>query len=89
MTGSRIALGPTVLCAAEKDPLSASLPKVVQQMTAPTRVLHFVASKGAGDHCEMGNRQPCNQRAYDWLENVFAPHSTRIRSSGANIPTGE
>jgi hypothetical protein len=25
----------------------------------------------AGDHCEMSNRALDNQRAYDWLEDVF------------------
>ncbi len=63
---------PTLLCAAENDPLSASAPKVLQQMTAPTTMLEFLGSEGAGDHCEMNNRALFNQRAYDWLEDVFA-----------------
>jgi pimeloyl-ACP methyl ester carboxylesterase len=63
---------PTLLCAAENDPLSTSAPKVLQQLTAPTTLLRFLGSEGAGDHCEMSNRALFNQRAYDWLEDVFA-----------------
>jgi hypothetical protein len=55
---------PTLLCAAENDPLSASAPKVRQQLTAPTAALQFLGSEGAGDHCEMNNRavQPARLR---------------------------
>ncbi len=62
---------PTLLCAAENDPLSASVGKVAKQLTAPTTRLGFLGSEGAGSHCEMGNRALFNLRAYDWLANVF------------------
>jgi hypothetical protein len=41
-------------------------------MTAPTTLLKFLGSEGAGNHCEMGNRALFNQRTFDWLEDVFA-----------------
>jgi RNA-directed DNA polymerase len=31
----------------------------------------FRGSEGAGDHCEMGNRSPLNQRVFDWLDAVL------------------
>ena len=62
---------PTLLCAAEQDPLSRSAPKVRPEMTAPTTEMTFLASEGAGDHCEMGNRALFDLRVYDWLADVF------------------
>jgi pimeloyl-ACP methyl ester carboxylesterase len=62
---------PTLICSAENDPLSASAPKVRQQLTAPATQIDFLGSEGAGDHCEMGNRALYNLRVYDWLETVF------------------
>ena len=62
---------PTLLCAAERDPLSRSAPKVRPEMTAPTTEMTFLASEGAGDHCEMGNRALFDLRVYDWLADVF------------------
>jgi pimeloyl-ACP methyl ester carboxylesterase len=63
---------PTLVCAAENDPLSASAPTVLQQLKAPATFLQFLASEGAGDHCEMSNRPLFNQRSLDWLEDIFA-----------------
>lgn len=62
---------PTLLCAAEQDPLSASADLVAEGMTAPTTRLTFLAAEGAGDHCEMGSRPLYDLRVYDWLEDRF------------------
>lgn len=62
---------PTLLCAAENDPLSATADLVAEGMTAPTTRLDFLAGEGAGDHCEMGSRALFDLRAYDWLAEVF------------------
>lgn len=62
---------PTLLCAAENDPLSASAATVAAGVTAPTTRLTFLGSEGAGDHCEMGNRALYDLRVHDWLAEVF------------------
>ncbi len=62
---------PTLVCAAESDPLSSSADLVADQLTAPTTRLTFLAAEGAGDHCEMGSRALYNLKAYDWLADVF------------------
>jgi pimeloyl-ACP methyl ester carboxylesterase len=63
---------PTVLTAAENDPLARSAQQVYDALTCPKTLLKFEASKGAGDHCEMRNRSLLDQRVFDWLDDVFA-----------------
>jgi len=60
---------PTLVTAAESDPLAGSAPQVVAEITgAPAELLRFTAEEGAGDHCEWRNRARFDQVAYDWLD---------------------
>jgi pimeloyl-ACP methyl ester carboxylesterase len=60
---------PTLVTAAENDPLSGSAPQVVAELTSSAAdLVQFTAAEGAGDHCEWGNRARFAQRAFDWLD---------------------
>ena len=60
---------PTLVTAAESDPLAGSASQVVAEITgAPAELLRFTAEEGAGDHCEWRNRARFDQAAYDWLD---------------------
>jgi len=63
---------PTLLTAAENDPLSKGVPAMYDQLTCPKALLEFTAAEGAGEHCEMLNRSLVNRRVFDWLDGVFA-----------------
>ncbi len=64
---------PTLVTQAESDPLSASAPQVVAEITgAPTTLAEFTAAEGAGDHCEFMARRRFDQVAFDWLDEQFA-----------------
>lgn len=63
---------PTLLTAAENDPLAASAPMLFDALSCPKDLLRFTALEGAGDHCEMMNRSLLNRRALDWLDDRFA-----------------
>jgi dienelactone hydrolase len=62
---------PTLVCAAQDDPLSTSAAKVFDELTSPKTFLRFTADEGAGDHCEMRNRPLLNMRAFDWLDDTL------------------
>ena len=59
---------PTLLAAAEDDPLSASAPMVMEALRCPRTLVTFTEAEAAGDHCEMMNRSLLNRRALDWLD---------------------
>jgi pimeloyl-ACP methyl ester carboxylesterase len=63
---------PVLLAAAENDPLSRSADQIYDELRCPKTLQHFTAAEGAGDHCEMGNRPLLDQRAFDWLDNIFS-----------------
>jgi pimeloyl-ACP methyl ester carboxylesterase len=63
---------PTLVCAAEADPLSASARKVFDGLSGPRTFLQFTTEEGAGDHCEMRNRALLNMRVFDWLDETLA-----------------
>lgn len=63
---------PTLLTAAENDPLAAATEGFYEALTCPKSLLRFTAAEGAGGHCEMANRSLLNQRVLDWLDDVFA-----------------
>jgi hypothetical protein len=63
---------PTLLTAAEKDPLAASAQAFFDALRCPKTLLQFNAAEGAGGHCEMQNRSLLNRRALDWLDEQFA-----------------
>ena len=59
---------PTLLTAAEDDPLSALAADFAQRLGERGHVMQFTAAEGAGDHCELLNRPLANQRMLDWLD---------------------
>lgn len=63
---------PTLLTAAENDPLSATTANFFEALQCPKAMLRFTAAEGAGEHCEMLNRSLANHRALDWLDQVFS-----------------
>ncbi len=59
---------PTLLTAAENDPLARSAEAVCEALGCPKTLLRFTAAEGAGEHCEMKNRSLVNRRVLDWLD---------------------
>jgi len=59
---------PTLLTAAEHDPLSALASDFAQHLGERGHLMRFTAAEGAGDHCELLNRPLANQRMLDWLD---------------------
>jgi alpha-beta hydrolase superfamily lysophospholipase len=59
---------PTLLTAAENDPLSALAADFTERLGERGQLVHFTAAEGAGDHCELLNRPLANQRMLDWLD---------------------
>lgn len=59
---------PTLLTAAENDPLSALAPDFTARLGERGHLMRFTAAERAGDHCELLNRPLANQRMLDWLD---------------------
>jgi alpha-beta hydrolase superfamily lysophospholipase len=64
---------PTLLTAAEHDPLAADTQKFFDALRCPKTLIRFTAAEGAGEHCEMMNRSLLNDRVLDWLDSVLMP----------------
>jgi alpha-beta hydrolase superfamily lysophospholipase len=62
---------PTLIAAAEDDPLSFSARDLYDALTCPKTFVRFTSAEGAGEHCEILNRSLFHQRAFDWLDEVF------------------
>ena len=62
---------PTLLTAAENDPLAIGAGRLFDALRCPKAMLRFTAAEGAGTHCEMGNRSLLNRRVLDWLDALF------------------
>lgn len=62
---------PTLLTAAEGDPIAAGAPKLLEAIDVPKRLVHFTAAEGAGGHCEGAARVLYHQRVFDWLDEVL------------------
>ena len=62
---------PTLLTAAEDDPLAKDTQYLFEQLQCPKTLIRFTRQEGAGDHCEMGNRTLLNRRVLDWLDDTF------------------
>lgn len=62
---------PTLLTAAENDPLAAATEAFHEALTCPKALMRFTAAEGAGDHCEMTNRSLLNLRVLDWLDDTL------------------
>lgn len=62
---------PTLLTAAENDPLARGAEKLYGALKCPKTLIKFTAAEGAGDHCEMMNRSLVNRTALDWLDRTL------------------
>ena len=67
---------PTLLTAAENDPISASAESFLNALRCPKTLFRFSAAEGAGDHCQMQNRSLLNRRVLDWLDDQFSVSPT-------------
>src|SRR3712207_2507411 len=74
---------PTLICAAQDDPLSSTATAVHDGLTASKTLLQFTSADGAGDHCEMRNRALFNLRAFDWLEDSLS--ALRLSQGGGRV----
>jgi pimeloyl-ACP methyl ester carboxylesterase len=64
---------PTLLTAAEDDPIAAGAPKLLDAISSDRKALiRFTQSEGAGGHCEGAGRRLFYQRCYDWLDETLA-----------------
>ena len=65
---------PTLITAAEDDPIAAGAPLLHRAISADTR---FCSSsrrpRAPGGHCESEGRRRFHQRCYDWLDDLLAP----------------
>lgn len=66
---------PTLLTAAEKDPLAKDAQFLFDQLRCSKSLIRFTSAEGAGDHCEMGNRSLLNRRVLDWLDDTLTVSS--------------
>ena len=73
---------PTLICAAQDDPLSSTATAVYDGLTASKTLLQFTSADGAGDHCEMRNRALFNLRAFDWLEESLSASTRQPLTAG-------
>ncbi|HEY4198620.1 MAG TPA: alpha/beta fold hydrolase [Mucilaginibacter sp.] len=62
---------PTLLTIAENDPLTVDTRSLYDVLVCPKTLIKFTADRGAGNHCEMGNRSLLNRLTLDWLDDVF------------------
>ena len=63
---------PTLVTAAEGDPMAAGAQKLFDAVGAERKVvIRFTESEGAGGHCEGMARHLFHQRCYDWLEEAL------------------
>ena len=62
---------PTLLTWAENDPLAAGAQALFDALRCPKDLIRLTAAKGAGEHCEMGNRSLLNREVLDWLDTTL------------------
>lgn len=63
---------PTLVAWAEHDPIARFAEQLHAALHCPSTLVRFTAAEGAGGHCEEMARSLFHQRAYDWLDGVFA-----------------
>ena len=64
---------PTLVTAAEGDPIAAGAPKLYEAIPAERKKLvRFTAAEGAGGHCEGLARTLYHQRVFDWLDETLS-----------------
>ena len=81
---------PTLLTAAEGDPISAGARKLLDALTVSRKTLvSFTAAEGAGGHCEATARRLFHQRIYDWLDETLtiSPSSASSKSRSGSCCT--
>jgi hypothetical protein len=71
---------PTLLTAAEGDPIAAGASKVLEAINVPKELVRFTAAEGAGGHCEGAARVLYHQRVFGWLDEVLEAPSRQHSS---------
>lgn len=61
---------PVFLAQEEHDDVAASATDVARAITAPVKLVRFLAAEGAGDHTAIMARSLFHQRMFDWLDDV-------------------
>ena len=69
---------PTLLTAAEGDPVSAHAETLYAALRCPKHLLRFTAAEGSGGHCEALARSLYHQRVFDWLDETLGACSDSI-----------
>jgi pimeloyl-ACP methyl ester carboxylesterase len=72
---------PVLVCDAEGDDISASAPRLVEELTCEKQYLHFTVAEGAGDHCEAGARTLYHARSFGWLDSLLRSGDRRLRGA--------
>ncbi|HEY1883394.1 MAG TPA: alpha/beta fold hydrolase [Candidatus Cybelea sp.] len=62
---------PTLLTAAENDPLGAGAQAFYDALRCTKQLVAFTAAEGAGTHVEGFNRSLLNDRVFDWLDSLL------------------
>lgn len=57
---------------AEDDDIGATAPELVAALRVPYEFVTFMRADGAGDHCEVGNRQKYLDALFAWLDPLFS-----------------
>ena len=69
---------PTLLTAAENDPLAIGAQLLFDALKCPKALIKFTAAEGAGGHCEMMNRSLANRTVLDWLDETLGAFAGRL-----------
>jgi pimeloyl-ACP methyl ester carboxylesterase len=62
---------PTLLTAAEGDPIAAGAKKLYDALRCPKTLISFSNAEGSGGHCEALARGLYHQRVFDWLDETL------------------
>jgi alpha-beta hydrolase superfamily lysophospholipase len=62
---------PTLITAAESDPVSSNAKDLFDGLTCPKSFIEFMDADGAGAHCEALNRSMANRVIIDWLDETL------------------
>jgi dienelactone hydrolase len=69
---------PTLMTAAENDPLAIGAQTLFDALTCPKALIKFSAAEGAGGHCEMMNRSLANRTVLDWLDETLGAFASGL-----------
>jgi pimeloyl-ACP methyl ester carboxylesterase len=62
---------PTLLTAAEGDPIGKGARKLYDALVCPKALIEFTLAEGSGGHCESLSRGLYHQRVFDWLDEIL------------------